>query len=148
MEKNQGYKFEQILYDKIKALNMFDEIHHERDLKRKWGWDAASIDYLLVRKDKVIVLQAKWRKTRRRENAHITNFLKSINHIGGMIQQEKKIVFGLWASRREPFEDNQCHLKEHNIYCVSDFTSMSRVANRVAEILLQHSFYGDQLCET
>jgi hypothetical protein len=134
---NYGYLFEQILYEKLKALNMFDEIYYEKDLKERWGWDAASVDYLLVYKNKMIVLQSKWRKTRRRENAHINNFLKSIKHISRLIEG-KTLIFGLWVSRREPFQDNIVQLSNHNIFCISDFHSMTKVANQMIDVLKQN----------
>jgi hypothetical protein len=131
---NLGYVFEQILYNKLQQLQLFDEIHYETELTRKWGWDASSVDYLLVYKNKVIVLQAKWRKTRRRENAHINNFIKSIKHITSSIDG-KTMILGLWVSRRKPFEDNISQLMNHNVICISNFDSMTSLANHMADIL-------------
>jgi hypothetical protein len=132
--KNFGYIFESILFERLKSLNLFDEIYYETDLRKKWGFDAASVDYLLVYKNNVIMLQVKWRKTRRKENAHIQNFIKSINHISRFID-DKTMLFGLWVSRRQPFDDNKYYMKNHNIYCISDFNSMTKLANDMEAIL-------------
>ena len=132
--KNFGYIFESILYERLKSLNLFDEIYYETDLRKKWGFDAASVDYLLVYKNNVIMLQVKWRKTRRKENAHIQNFIKSINHISHFIN-DKTMLFGLWISRRQPFDDNLYYMSNHNIYCISDFNSMTKLANDMEAIL-------------
>ena len=132
--KNFGYIFENILYERLVSLNLFYEIYYETDLRKKWGFDAASVDYLLVYKNKVIMLQVKWRKTRRKENDHIKNFIKSINHISTFIN-DKTMLFGLWVSRRQPFEDNLYFMNNHNILCISDFDSMTKLANDMEDLL-------------
>ena len=131
--KNFGYVFENIIYESVKQLDTFEEILYEKELKKRWGWEAASVDYLLVYKDKIILVQVKWRKTRRRENMHIQNFIKSINHI--MNSWNKKMIMGLWVSRREPFDDNKELLKQHNIKCIHDFHNMNKIAAELQLIL-------------
>lgn len=137
MTKNIGYVFEDIVYEELRSLNIFDEIHHETELTRMYGWDASSIDYMLVYKNKIIVVQTKWRKTRRREDAGIQKFVRSINYMKDHIVDldEKKQFYGLWVSRREPFEDNIRYLGSHNVSCVSNFNSMASAAKEMVSAL-------------
>jgi hypothetical protein len=134
MGKNIGYVFEDIVYEELRSLNIFDEIHHETELTRMYGWDASSIDYMLVYKNKVIVVQTKWRKTRRREDAGIHKFIRSINYMKGQVNGKKQF-YGLWVSRREPFEDNIQFLGAHNVSCISNFNSMTSAAKEMVSAL-------------
>ena len=135
--KNFGYIFENIIHDKLKNLECFDEILYEKELKKRWGWEASSVDYLLIYDNNIILIQVKWRKTRRRESVHIHNFIKSINHIMNALTN-KNMVMGLWISRREPFEDNKEFLSKHNIRCIYDFHSMNKIASDL-EIILRNA---------
>lgn len=129
---NVGYLFEKVIYDTLKSTNMFDEIHYETELTKRWGFNASSIDYLLVVKDKAIVVQVKWRKTRRRENLSINNFIKSIQHVQKYLT-DKQIIMGLWISRRKPFDDNVKELYAHNIKCICDYDSMTKLATEMID---------------
>lgn len=122
-----GNLFEEILYDKIKELNFFDEIHYERDLLKKYGWHSSSIDYLLVYKKKFIVLQLKWRNTKRKENLSINNFVKSTLFMQNKMH-DKEYMCGLWVSRLKPFDDNISFLAQHSINYVSCCESMDKLA--------------------
>lgn len=131
---NEGYLFEQVLLDRIKSMGIFEEIHYETDLRKRWGWHMSSIDYLMVYQNKIIVvIQAKWRRTRRRENAAVQNFIRSIEYVKRCYQSYKLI--GLWVSRMVPFEDNQCNLQSYNVYCVSNDNDMANLANSMQQKL-------------
>jgi hypothetical protein len=137
MQVNDGYKFEQVMYDHLKQLGIFDEIIYESDLRKRWGWRYASIDYLLVYKNKLIALQMKWRKSRRRENIGVTNFIQAVNQINSAIQ-DKEVLFGLYVSRREPFVDNQSTLNSNNIHCIWEYNSMIQLVDHVTQFLKVH----------
>lgn len=128
--KNQllGNLFEEILYNKLKELNIFDEIYYERDLLKKYGWHSSSIDYLLVYKNKFIVLQLKWRNTKRKENLSINNFVKSTLFMQNRMH-DKEYMCGFWISRLKPFDDNISFLAQHSINYVSCQESMDKLAN-------------------
>ena len=74
---NDGYLMEHLVYEYIKKLNIFDEIIYEKELIKRYGRGAEGVDYLLIHQNKMILLQVKWRRTRRRENSGIESFLKS-----------------------------------------------------------------------
>lgn len=132
--KNQGYIFENIIYQKLKSLEIFEEIHYEKELIKRYGWLCSSIDYLLIHKDVYIVTQLKWVKTKRRETRGINNFIKSVEHLSKMFNH-KKMIFGLWISRRKPFQDNEENLKNKNIYCIVESESMDKAAENVASFI-------------
>jgi hypothetical protein len=72
--------------------------------------------------DYAIAIQAKWRCTRRREDIGINNFLKSLEYT--ISKSGKKLLFGLWVSRMEPFQDNKDKLFKQNVYTISCFESI------------------------
>lgn len=78
--RNLGRFFEQRIYMGLKSMKLFDKIYYEDDLKKIYGWRASSIDYMLEMPDGIILMQVKWRTSRRRENNAIMNFLNSIRH--------------------------------------------------------------------
>lgn len=131
---NDGYKFENIMYTKLKQSNLFDEVVYERELASRLGWGAAGVDFLLVRKDEMILLQIKWRKSRRRENFGIINFMKAIDYVVNSIK-DKKYAFGLYISRREPFCDNINQLRCKNVHCLSEYNSMVDLATQTVDFL-------------
>lgn len=133
---NEGYEFEQVIYNHLKKLNLFDEIVYEKELASKFGWDAAGIDYLLTHNDKMILVQVKWRKSRRRENLGIHNFMKAIDHVVDLTK-DKKYAFGLYISRRKPFNDNIEQLSCKKVHCLSDFNSMDGLASLTTKFLEQ-----------
>jgi len=125
---------EHLVYEHIKELNLFDEIIYERELVKRFGREAVGIDYLLIYQNKMIILQIKWRRTRRRENNAIKNFLNSINHIVNTIS-DKQYIMGLYISRMEPFTDNKDYLKNNKVHCIYDFNSMTTLALYTANYL-------------
>lgn len=134
MNQNNGYLMEHLIYEQIKELNLFDEIIYEKDLVKRFGREAVGIDYLLIYQNKMIILQIKWRRTRRRENNAIKNFLNSVNHIINKIN-DKQYIMGLYISRMEPFSDNKDHLKNNKVHCIYDFNSMTTLAVYTANYL-------------
>lgn len=124
--KNFGYYLENKLYAHIKSLDLFDDIIVEDQLRKELGWDASGVDHLIIYKDFIIPIQTKWRKTRRKETLFINNFLHSLDYICTKLQ-DKRFLFGLWVSRREPFEDNKEHLLGRNILPVSCFNSIDEL---------------------
>ncbi len=125
---------ENIIYEHIDKLKIFDEIVYERDLVKRYGREAVGVDYLLVHKNKIILLQIKWKKTRRRETNDIKNFLNSVHFITQKLK-DKQYIFGLYISRMEPFSDNKNYLETNKVYCIYDFESMNSLANNVATYL-------------
>ena len=67
------------------------------------------------------MVQTKYRNTRRRENISISKFLNSVEYISKQI--EKPVLFGVWVSRLEPFDDNKEWLSQHKIVTISQFHS-------------------------
>lgn len=115
-------------------MGLFQEIHYETDLRKRWGWHMSSIDYLMVYQNKIIVvIQAKWRRTRRRETAAVQNFIRSIEHVKEHYASFK--IIGLWVSRMTPFEDNQFNLQNYNVYCVCNDDNMMNLANTMQQKL-------------
>jgi hypothetical protein len=111
-----GEFFEYKLYEKL--LCKFPCILRERDLIKKWGFNSSSVDFLIdIDEHNIIVIQAKYRRTRRRETHGVLNFLKSSKYIAEC--SKKNIVYGLWISLLPPFNDNQDKMMKYNISCVS-----------------------------
>ncbi len=131
---NDGYVMEHLIYEHIKSLNIFDEIIYEKELIKRYGREAVGIDYLLIYQDKMIVLQIKWRRTRRRENNSIESFLKSINYITNYLK-DKQYMLGLYISRIEPFSDNKNYLENNKVHCIHEFDSMNSLAMNTANYL-------------
>lgn len=131
---NFGKLLEDVLFDKLKKLGIIQRISHEDILKRQWGWRAASVDYMLELNNFMILVQCKWRRSRRRENKGINNFLESIKFIQD--RHEKPLLFGMWVSRINPFDDNVEVLNSHNIYCVSDYDSIDWLAEKSVDLLV------------
>lgn len=145
-----GHIFERKITERLSDLRIFDGIYHENDLRKRWGWDVTSIDHLLVYKDFYIPIQEKWCNTRRRETKHIQRFLRSIAHVRN-IMEGKTLLFGVWVSRIEPFDDNKRILQECNVHSVSCYTKdMDELVARLVECLtrniqqkLRFPSYGD-----
>lgn len=131
--KNLGYFLEYKLYKSIEDLQIFDEILSEDNLKKQWGWSAAGVDQLLVIGDYVIAIQMKWRCTRRRENNGIENFLNSLDYT--LSKCGKRLLFGLWVSRLEPFDDNKKKLSSRNIYTISYFDSIDGLVFKTTKMI-------------
>lgn len=140
--QNHGAKLEVDVYKETTSLGMFDYVIHEKDLVTLYGWQSSSIDQLMIIGEYMIPIQLKWRKTRRRETSGVANFVKSIQHIQNVM--DKKVLFGIWSSRIEPFEDNIKWLKTENIVCVSSFESIESLVKVTLEtITSQCSLYKD-----
>lgn len=117
-----GRFLENRLHDAMKIK--FDNIYTERQLIRNYGYNASSIDFLIITNDIVICIQTKWKKSRRRENKSVYNFLDSITYLKNYGLYENKIWYGIWASRRDPFLDNKKLMKTVNVECYSCFDSI------------------------
>lgn len=132
---NQGYEAERRFYEYIHSLSIFQDIKYEVELKRLYGWHAKSIDYLLVAPHGVIPVQIKYRRSRRRENRSIANFLKGLETLTN-VYKEKPLLFGLWISRLQPFLDNVGLLETHNVKCVSHFDDLDTLMKKGVEAVL------------
>lgn len=117
-----GRVFEHKITESLNQLCLFDGIYHEDELRKLWGWDICSIDHVLVYDDCIIPIQEKWCNTRRRETKHMQRFLRSVEYLQSVLPQ-KRILFGLWVSRIEPFDDNKKMLNDFNVFAVSCYTS-------------------------
>lgn len=136
------YLEEQMLYA-FRSMGIFCNIQHENDLRKKYGFDAASIDYMLEIPQGYIVAQIKWRATRRRENNGVNNFLKSVDFIRTKLP-DKPILFGVWACRMEPFEDNKETLRKNNIAIVSNYSDMESLVQQTQMLLSQMISSGSE----
>lgn len=126
---NIGRLMELKLYESIERSLSHIRILHESQLRQLYGWDSSGIDFLIEYENGIVPIQCKYRKTRRREDYGIRNFLKSIVFI--QEHHPKPILFGLWVSRITPFDDNRAILCNNNIYSVSNFSSMEVLADCV-----------------
>jgi len=132
--KNLGYEVENHFYDSIKKCSLF-EIKSEIQLKKQYGWAFTGIDYLLITNDGIIPIQIKYRKTRRKEDHFINNFLKSVDELRTIY--DKPILFGLWISRILPFLDNQSLLQSRKVDCVSYFYDSKVLIEKSIEYIMQ-----------
>lgn len=133
--KNNGYKAEQLFYESISSYQLFEDIKHERDLKKLYSWSMTSIDYLLITKQGIIPVQIKYRGTRRRENNAIKNFLNSVNQLPNLY--DKPILFGVWLSRLEPFSDNKDLLTSYNIDCVDYYHDLNQLIEKGVRFIVE-----------
>jgi hypothetical protein len=132
---NHGFILEKVFYEEVSKFTSL--IYTEKELKRMYGWDATSIDFLIICDNSVIAIQTKYRKSRRRENKYIANFIKSLNFIKNMKLYDDKKWSGIWVSRRIPFEDNIELLKINDIICSSHYESSEGLVNITCELLHQ-----------
>lgn len=134
---NHGRIMERIfarrLRDCVERIPGVLAVYEEEDLKAKYGWNASSIDYLIELTDGIVVVQIKYRRTRRRENQAIRNFLNSTNYIKECMG--KPVVSGLWVSRLEPFADNIQCLSGHQVVTVSYFENMDTLIDKAIKRL-------------
>jgi hypothetical protein len=122
-----GHHLESELLKKL--LLYSDVIYTEKELVKKYGYHASSIDFVLLHENKYIFIQTKWRKTRRRENHCINNFIDSITYLCGIIGYDK-YSFGIWSSRLEPFDDNKVLLLANKVYSVNNFETIQGLVNK------------------
>ena len=140
--QNDGAKLEVDVYKGTTSLGMFDYVIHEKDLVTLYGWQSSSIDQLMVIGEYMIPIQLKWRRTRRRETSGVANFVQSIQHIQSIM--DKKVLFGIWSSRMEPFEDNVKWLSNEKVVCVSCFESIESLVKMTLDtITTQYSLHKD-----
>jgi len=122
---NNGRLLELYFHDEVLQNIPIVRILHETQLRRMFGWFACSVDFLIEFDDGIVLVQCKYKNTRRRENFSIKNFIKSIEVIKS--QYKKPFLFGLWISKLDPFEDNKHWLSNHNIHYVSDYQSLDKL---------------------
>jgi hypothetical protein len=130
-----GYIAEQSFYKKVLNLDIFSEIKYEDDLVKDYSWRFSSIDYLLIKEDGIIPVQIKYRRTRRREDRSVNNFIKSVDQLSSIYN--KPILFGLWISRLRPFDDNESLLGTRNIRCVSHFEDMETLISKSIDHIIE-----------
>ena len=123
---NQGLLFERRIIqwakDLVNQVPGIDAIYDENDLRKMFGWQSMGVDVLITKGDYVIAIQTKYRKTRRREDHGIHNFVRSLEFI--LEKTKKKLFLGFWISRIKPFDDNIGYLQSKNIHCVYYFDCM------------------------
>lgn len=124
----EGHLLEYLLLKQLQETSLFDDVIHEEFLRKQWGWAASGVDHLVVLGDYVIPIQTKWRKSRRRENLGVDNFLKSVEFT--LNKTGKQMLFGLWVSKIQPFSDNMQRLEKKNIICVSDVNSIDCLVSK------------------
>jgi hypothetical protein len=128
-----GAKLENDVMSALKSLNMFDVVYNEKELVDKFGWQCCSIDVLAVYGDFIVPTQQKWRNSKRRETQGVYNFIKSMEYIQNKLG--KKVLFGVWSSRKQPFDDNILILKEWNVVCVSHFADIDGLVQKTIEVV-------------
>jgi hypothetical protein len=134
--KNLGYLLELELFRKLQETNLCEEIYTETDLRKLYGFDAVSIDFLVKIDNQYVAMQLKWTPRRKKENRAISNFLKSCDYVSKCMNI--KISFGLWISRIEPFDDNSVMLKERNVYVLSYFHNIQNLVNMTINFICQN----------
>lgn len=138
-DDNLGRVFERSFHKQLEYLcskNYFDHVFTEDDLRKMYGWQSVSVDFLLIKSNYVIVVQTKYRKTRRREDHGIQNFIKSIEHVLGKAK-DLKLAGGFWISRMKPFDDNISFLLSKNIQCIYHFDSMDILIKKSIDTIKQ-----------
>ena len=128
-----GGKLEEDVLLALQSLGVFDNVYSERELVDLFGWQCCSIDVLAVCGDYIVPTQQKWRNTKRRETRGVDNFIKSMDYVQRKLG--KKILFGVWSCRQQPFEDNALKLKEWNVVCVSHFTDVDGLVQKTIEVV-------------
>lgn len=133
--RNLGYEAERRFYEYINSLSIFQDIKYEIELKRLYGWHAMSIDYLLITHNGIIPVQIKYRRSRRRENRGIANFIKGLETIAS-VYHDKPVLFGLWISRLHPFLDNVGLLQTYKVQCVSHFDDLDTLVKKGVDAIV------------
>jgi hypothetical protein len=112
----------------------------EKELITKYGNPASSVDFLIELDNGIITIQTKWKGSKRRENKDIHKFLKSTEYLTQIYKEryEKDLVFGLWISRLEPFEDNKSVLVDKKIHSISCFESIDFLVMKTQEWLKKY----------
>ena len=128
---NMGYEVESRFLKAVSNLGVFKEIKYENDLKREHGWGLVSIDFLLVATNGIVPVQIKYRRSRRRENHGIENFINSLDYLAKCYKAP--VLFGLWVSRLRPFEDNQERLLQHKVVCIDCYDSIDVLVSKAID---------------
>lgn len=121
--QNYGYILEDLIIDKVKSDKSlcFDNIMLEKSLIKTYGPQSSGIDFLFIHNNRALGVQVKTRRTRRKENLYVDNFLKSLSF---MEQKLGITIDGLWATRVAPFDDNKLKMEMKNVLCISCYDSM------------------------
>jgi hypothetical protein len=127
-----GYYLESEILKKLQLYS--DIVYTEKELIKKYGYKASSIDFLIIYKDQYIFIQTKWRRTHRREDHGINNFINSVEYLNKIICPDK-LSFGIWSSRVEPYDDNKIKLSDNNIYFVNSFEDISSLVDKTETFL-------------
>ena len=126
LEERMLHSLEQIVQRLTLAHQLQIHLYTEDDLRKEYGWPSVGVDFLIViPKVGMVAIQTKYKKTRRREDHAIHNFVKSLEYIAKCT--DMSLVRGLWVSRMHPFEDNVSRLDRMNIKCISNFDSMDQL---------------------
>lgn len=141
---NKGYELEEKVYEGLVSIG-FKNIVYETELRQKYGWNSASIDFLIVLDDGFIAIQTKYKSSRRRENKGISNFIRSLDYITETYKQHfgKNLICGLWVSRIEPFNDNKEYLGQRGVHCISQYGSVNELAKHTTDWLKVHFAQGN-----
>jgi hypothetical protein len=124
--QNRGYEFEQKIFKSF--TNLGYKLLYEDELRKKYGWIASSIDFILELEAGIIIIQTKWSNTQRRSTKDVDNFINSIKYINKLY--EKPYLYGLWISRIKPFDDNITKMKEVKIDCICCYDSMDELIEK------------------
>lgn len=144
-ESNPGRIFEYLIADNIQQLaslkhDIIEDVLYEDDLRKKYGWKSVGIDFLLVLRNQsensrtLVAIQAKYRKTRRREDHAVSQFMQSLDFVANTTMIPIKC--GLWVSRVKPFEDNIEKMQQKNIMCIYHFDCMTELVRRLSDMLV------------
>lgn len=133
---NYGRLFEKRIWASLKQLDNIDKIYDENQIRKAFGWQAVGVDFLICKGDFIIAIQTKYKKTRRREDHGIQNFIKSLDYI--LEKSNKKLLVGLWISRIKPFDDNISYMLSKNIECIYNFDCMDTLVDSALQTTAQY----------
>lgn len=132
-EDNNGRIFERCFYNSLRNIYGIDYIYDELQLRKTYGWPSVGVDYLIIKGDNVIAIQVKYRRTRRREDHGIMNYMKSLEYV--LRVTNKKLVKGFWISRMKPFDDNIAFLNSKNVHCIHHYDDMNVLIEKAMNTL-------------
>lgn len=135
-KQNRGPELEGKIYNILESLNL-GHIKHEKDLIAHYGYNASSVDFLIELAEGIIIIQTKWKGSKRREDKDIRNFLRSFDYLRQIYENRynKPVLFGLWVSRLEPFDDNRQRLGNINVHAISCFESIDVLGIKTANFI-------------
>lgn len=135
--ENCGYILEKELLEKLKSLSA-KNIYTEKQLTKLYGWDASSVDFMIEFPNYTIFIQTKFLNTRRKENHHIHNFIKSVNFIKN--KHNVSLLYGIWACRIHPFDDNIQLLSSNKTNVISCFESINQLVDKTMDYIKQNHY--------